>query len=452
MYKNRLKKWGHRRNINKRDVQAMAWEYLRRQRVGKDTIFKIHGKDYSVQMVKRSRNWQPYTRSIEEVGLGDMPSMPKDLTCLTPPPISLQAPEELEYSHRLFRSVRDYYLGAYKNGVWAVSDRGDCYSTLDPSNVLFNKFVDITNNVGYLAWVGDFNGARRMIKLATSLLESVVVRQSPRLINVLMDFYAASRSDLAKDENTWKSVLNLNSHGAQLVRRTLGTCHPSCSIFDYLSKDGLESDEVFTRLWECVVKSFVENLDPIGSQAVSQMSDYNKRVLVQSDGWAAVAAQMKLVDDCVQVHGTGHRITLYARTSLAECYWFLDRDQEAEEELLHAVVEFKLSDTDSYGRKYYCLAIIDLAFYEYANGKTNLAEQHFREAWQNCSALFGPTDSYTLCALANLKQYLDRNGKSDAADEMETLITGVVDEMEKLHLSLERDDPGEGVKVDASVC
>ena len=426
MFKDRRRKWGLQKNIDKEHARAMARKHQERKRAGKDTTFVVRGRNYSIQALEQY--WNRYKRSIEEVAAEKMPPTPRDLNCLTPPPRYVSAPDEMEYSYRLLRSVRDYCFGAFEAGVWTLDCKQYCVSTQRPKECSYPYPGNAPSNLAYFITADDFSEANSMLKTAVTVIQSSVTYQEPLLLSRLMSYLKWSYREDVSVQTTLS--VHMKSQCSQ-VARVLGDHHPLSLIFRHLSTARFDTEELYSRLWHCLAESFVVLLGPLNPTTVNIVSTYNLQELLHRDSKAALRSQRKVVEGCKQLYRPGHSLILFARHCLTCCLMYLQQHEEGEAEALQAVVDFDILRSYRPYIYHYFHAVRALSVFERHNGKTDLAELHLREAIDACVAFYGWADEWVFSALKELKWLLAQSQKLEAVKEVEAWIARAADEQDR---------------------
>ena len=417
MCKDRLRRWNCRKNISKQHVNYMVLKYSERQRLGKETAFQFQGKEQSLHQL--GAYWQRHIESVKNLPVGESPPTPKDLICLTPPPVPIVAPDELHYQHRFLRAIQDYCLGNFETGLWSI-ETGDSYYSLTT-----DRLVNDLHMVIELTRAGDSGQAQKMLRLASPMLKEAVFYHGSILITVL----ARTKQNIrqCRDREVHASFTNFLNLAIEEMKSSFEAENPLCLILEGLTDIIYMSVDLCRRLWECMVNIFIDKTS--FSCSTTLISQYNALVLVETDSLAAIIAQEQLVSRCKRIHDLGNASSFIAQSALALCFCVVGRYQEAEDQQLQAVAELKLS-RDPTLMADYIAALTNLSHYQHMNGKLDLAEATQREAIQVSWIFRGKTDSRTLTALRWLKDFLTDTSRFDALEEVNTQIAEVMQERE----------------------
>ena len=426
MIKDRFRKWGFKKKITKFHVEAMVRKQSKRQQSGKETVFQIHGRKVTLQ--KLNPYWRRFVMSLQYTETKDPPS-PKDLICLTPPPVCIAAPDEMAYHHRLMRSVQDYCIGNLEAHIWIVPESRVCQSILMPERDTFNQFNIDLACAREFARSGDLPKAQRSVELVSPSISKLSMGHYPGLVTCLL--WHMKQPCYRDNPELRATACRAIARAAKDIKASLGANNPLCSILDYFSDEEIRFDELYRRLWKCWVDSFTDNTGPECFTTTDLTSDYNQEVLMETDSWSAITNQEQLAQKCASTYGAGHRVTFNARVTLASCLHRVGRTPEAERKQLEAVADFDISQDATRLAGLYSNGLTVLATYQKLNGKPDDAEANLREACRNCWVICGKSHSWTLNALAKLKQFLGDAGKSDAVKEVEVQITEAMEEKEK---------------------
>ena len=425
MLKDRLTKWGLKKNITKQHIATMIRKRNDRQRIGKATVFYVYGKEVSLQ--KLGPYWRRYIRSVEGQGLPlqtqDLPTTPRDLTCLTPPPIPIAAPDEMNYHHQLLRSIQDYCFGNFDAGLWAISSDQVWKSSL-VSGKPYAKLNSVFICARQLARSGQYLHAQKKLDVAFTILKELVLCRDPYLLKILI--FNMKQTEWQIDHNLRKAISNFNRLAANEALAVLGAHSPLNLILEYFSNGGTKFDGLYQRLWKCLVESFINKTGYGCKSTVAMICDYNQEVLLESDGLTALAAQERLLDTCKSIYGTGSLTAFNTCTTLAYFSIRLQKTHEAETQMLQAITNIHLSQ-DPLILGHYASELVGLAQLQNLNGKPDMAEASFREACRNCWVLCGKTSAHTLFALTALKQFLTETQKIDSIEEVEAQIIEVLE-------------------------
>ena len=427
MLKDRLHKWKCRKNITKQHVNYMILKRSERERLGKETAFRFHGKEQSLQQL--GSYWQRYIESIKDVPLEDLPTKTKDLTCLTPPPVPIAAPDDLHYQHGLLRSVQDYCFGNFDAKTWFVQDGDISCSNLTIWDLVLNPFIDHMGSGMHFAEIGEKAQAQRSLSLAFPLLKQAALDQCPQLVVLLLRYM--ERLYQCRDEGSYVAFLKLISLAVNEVKRYLGMTNPLCIILEALSNKLTRLRDLCVTLWKCLMDSFVGRTGFSCITAIEIVSDYNIEVLFEQDSQAAIRAQETLVSRCKELYGVRAYSTFHAQDALAYCLSSVRWYQEAEDQLMQAVTELQLANKPSLVAAY-SNALTSLAYYQHVNGKVDLAETTLREAVRNSWIICGKTSCATLEAIMYLKGFLTATKRFDALEEVNAQITEMMEERERL--------------------
>lgn len=413
MYKDRFRLWGLRKNIKKDHVVAMLRKSNQRQQHGKRTLFKIHGKIYSLQTL--DTYWKRQIELFKKEFAEDSPPTPSDLSCMTPPPVPIDIPDDLSHQHRLLRNVRDYCLGKFDAGAWV--DDGH-YVSQPAARSTTCDYVDLVDNVRS-AWtfarIGDGDKVRKAAQRATVLIQTLISHEDPWFFVALLE----CANDVKLLGNTMferDKVSEYFTSVAQAIRRKYDENHPLHVMSYYLPDVNTIGNELFLRTYECLVDSLLENVSLESHTRVWTVSGLNLSRARQRDR-SALTAQRNMTQLCEQVHGNEHYMTFIARATLANCFHTLEYNQEAEQEQLRAVVEVQLPN-EAIRVAAYLRELRTLARYHAISGHVELAEKNYREAYIHSSAVFGEADYKTLRSLADLVLFLRDRGKINEADEL----------------------------------
>ena len=423
MLKDRLCSWNCRRNITKQHVNYMVLKRSERERLGKETAFRIRGKEQSLQQL--GSYWQRYIESIKGFPLEDLPSTPKDLTCFTPPPIPIAAPDDLHYQHRLLRSVQDYCFGNFDANIWVVESSNIYCATW----ISINPLIDHMDSMIEFAKIDDKARAQRSMSLASSFISKAALGHCPGLIRILL--WYMHRLHRYCDEDLYVAFIKLLSHAASEVKRYLGVKNPLCTILEALSNRLTRFRDIYVTFWKCLVDSLVSRAGLSCWTTIWTVSDYNANIWLETDSQAAIRAQETLVTTCKKIYGAGAAITFNAQYMLAYCLGNIRRYQEAEDQLLQATAELQLASNSNLVANYNNV-LTGLAYCQHKNGKVDPAEATLREAVQNSWIICGKTHYVTLRAIMELKSFLTETGRFDALEEVDAQITEIMDERDRL--------------------
>ena len=427
MLKDRLRQWNCKKNITKQHVNYMVLKHSERRRLGKETAFRFHGKEQSLQQL--GSYWQRHIESIKGVPQGDLPPSPKDLLCFTPPPVPVAAPDDLHYQHRLLRSVQDYCFGNFDAKTWFMQDDDISCSNLTIWGLVLNPLIDHIESAIEFAKIDEKARAQRSLSLAFPLMKQAALDQCPQLMVLLLR--SMEQLHRCGDEDLYVGFIKLLSLAVNEVKRYLGMKNPLCIILEALSNKLPRLHDLYVTFWKCLVDSFVGRTGFSCFTAIRIMSNYNRVVLVRQDSQAAIRAQETLVSRCKGLYGVRAFLTFRSRNTLADCLSSARRYQEAEDQLLQAVTDLELSH-DPVLVGIYSYALAELAYCQRMNRKFDLAEVTLREAVRNSWIICGKTDSATLRTVLELKWFLTATRRFDALEEVNTQLTEIMEERERL--------------------
>ena len=372
----------------------MARKQNERRRLGKETVFKIHRKEVSLKNL--GQYWQRYLDSITDMKVDMRPSTPKDLTCLTPTPSPIAAPDEMNYHHKLLRSVQDHCYRNVEARYWVVQEgTRKCVSSLGPAGQGRRMNMDISTAHDF-ANSGNIVQPQKTLELAVPVIKEMITDRGPLLVPCFLGYLKMA---YRKGIREWQTALaDYTFRVMDHIKSSLGTQDPLYLILQYFSDRKIKIDDLYKRICKCLTDSLLAKFGHGCSTAANFMFDYIQEFWLESDSVMAFTALEKLINTCENIYGSGSTTTINARNTLALCLHSKQRFGEAEIAQLQAVAECDLThDQKSVG--FYCRQLANLATYQDANGKPNAAEATLREAYQNCRIVCGASDSDTLRVL-----------------------------------------------------
>ena len=288
MCRDRFRQRGLKKNITKHQVQAMVRRQSERQRLGKDTIFMIHGREISLQRL--APHWRRYIRSIRG-SLPDLPPMPEGMTCLTPPPVPVAAPDELNYQHSLLRSLYDYCSGNFDSGVWIAGTDTWCCSTLMSTRTLAISLSGDWSHALRFAREGDYGQACKTVELTVPVLKEMIFYHDPGLVPLLM--WYTKQSFWQCNESLYHSATDLFGLAAREAKNFLGVANPLSHIMDYLADPRCNFDGFYRNLWQCLLDSFTHRFGAVFRTVATILSTYYNELLLENTKAAAVAKHVQ---------------------------------------------------------------------------------------------------------------------------------------------------------------
>ncbi|KAL8782670.1 MAG: hypothetical protein Q9195_009600 [Heterodermia aff. obscurata] len=117
MYKKRFKQWNARKYNEESEMKAIVRKRAERAKVGKDSAFKVRGRDVDIQEV--SRYWERKGIPVDEVVTRRaMSPTPEAVKCFTPLQSPLRTPEVLATTERILVTLQNYIRGSFDAGKW----------------------------------------------------------------------------------------------------------------------------------------------------------------------------------------------------------------------------------------------------------------------------------------------------------------------------------------------
>ena len=247
-----------------------------------------------------------------------LPSMPPDLSCLTPPPVPVDTPDDLRRHHRLLRSVGNYCIGRFDARVSVDDGNYVCELQECLTACYYPRFIDILRSVWSFAQmvIGDEN--HNLAQHTVALVKQLGVFEDAWFFFALIE----NINDLSLPDNTGfgSELSEYISSISLFMQHEYGQRHPLGVIASYLP-DAI-GNGLFSRAYECLVDSITEKTSPESYTRIWVMSGLSLNRAANSD-FKGIAEQRRMALRYERSHGNGHYETFIARITPANCLHIL---------------------------------------------------------------------------------------------------------------------------------
>ena len=401
MYMARIGKWGIGKNIKGQQMEAVIRKEVERARAGKKSVFLWHGSRVPSHRVVRYRRKMKLLSDVGALKLGA--PTPPGLICHTPLPSPLTTPRVLEIPERIARLCQEYVDGSFGSHTW-VSEGDEVYSTKGSSSADFR--FDGACVTAWNDWTaGDTKQAWRMLGVATTLIEAVLLGELPRTLFSL-GYWIYQWAFLLHEPAIAFTLLR---HFSNMSATVLSPGHALTNICAYLA--GMDMTHLRYALHICQqvqVDRFNQELGRFNPISI----DAQRIILVSGNASNAAQDLLSFSQEVENALGPYHFRTLQTRVYSANTYLAQDMFDEAAEVAQSALVA---ADEENGGLVANCLETLAIA--QYSTSKVDLALQSLRRGIQILVDDSGHEDRYLPGMLRRLWSWLEKLDRPQEAAE-----------------------------------
>ena len=420
MLQDRFRKWDRSKNVQSREMKAILYKLLNRERAHKRSEVRVRGMPVSITKVKRYQRMDSPTLH-DELNRIKSPT-PPTLEIHTPPASLLATPRSLRIPEELMKCIRDYTFGAFEEKIWVSS--GDLEHVKSGGEV-DNAIVEISEII-YLALElskSSSSDALQALTRVKRLLENAIRSQDVRLLQYLFrcipPYSRCGKTML---------ILPIFESCSSIAIEILGSNHPlaRCINLMYLILAETENSSLMTVIgsaWINAVNSIEFVLGPLHFTSLEYRLDYTSECVINRDLGHGLSILRQLLrrydEECCAVEDLrpfSIRLQLAFYLCSEECAQFQEAGRIATE-IIRRTQQPGFPWTwilDYQSEAYYILSISQVELGQYRAGRKSM-----REAIRINVAAFGVRDARALNLKIILEGWLRRWGRVGAADVLQ---------------------------------
>ena len=432
MFKTRLKQWNYTKNYTANEVAK--YFRLKRRREAAGEISELQAVD-DVEFRRVERYLKRKNARLDAMEQASTQFAVQRRLSSTAP--SLKMSKLFEDPEVIFISIRDFVAGSFDNGTWVLEDGFTIYS----SNISGGQYA-ILDLDACLYTVSNILKCNTMYQAGPVLLQGFsLIERCLREAHV-HTLHIVFRHVL-KLKHQWPEVANsLLRQFARLAAVILPRMHPLRQILNRLaSLDPVNLDSTILIAW----KSTLDQLEGISGPRNSTLLDLLEDFELSSVDYSSEQSQriynnlVEMLRLCEVQYSKFDAKTLGVLFLLMRNRYYSEADEEAESlaidiceraDLL-TLQSYAMSGTDSTpAAEYKASALEYMAYIQYSDARSELAEENFRQLIKIKISQNGWTHPNIMWSLVTMEKWLTEWGKPNRAAEIRTQIVEIVDSME----------------------
>lgn len=413
MYKTRITRWGLDKRNKKPDMEAIVRKHFDRQRIGKNSTFRV--RDKAIDYADVLRYWQRRGVSIDDVIARRAASTTPDaVQCFTPIPSPVRTPEVLAVPEMIFVTIRDYHLGCFDAGVWEAGDGSNHCRTTKPPFDSGSQMI----RLGELCFMAnDLFGRSRpqeagmALVAATANIRDIVLGEDPHTLNRLLNIIR-----LLHGRGTPEIASAILQQFSAMGETLLGRKHPLRLVCGWLAST---SDTVQTNYVNIIFQSvrtscevFESVLGPLHRTSVSARLFLLMNMTSNIDSSSRETLFTKLLHECEGTLGPHDTRTLEVRLDLAWTYHSRSNFIEANSMARSILAQGDSSDSI----RSYALEVLARSLYDL--GETQEAEIQLRTAIDSERSHWGQDDGLVQRWMLKLEGWLEARGDLESSAQV----------------------------------
>lgn len=425
MYKTQIKRWGLDKKNKEFEMRAIVRKRKQRADQGKRSIIRVRGQIRDFTEVVRY--WNRKGVSIDDLIARQTASpTPEAVEIFTPVSSPVLTPEVLATPERIFRCMRDYFIGSFESGTWVKTEPlYECYSIKDKEAAtgVYLEELDLQCYLACLLFERNlFHEAGQTMIAATAKFKKILLAEHPESLAYLFRIVI-----LVRGRGKGKLASIILRQLSALGKVLLGSEHPLSRIYEWTNSVHASGfDDVVFRCMEVMADQFEIFVGPMHQSTFSTRLTLMK---MAQKGNPLIQMLQNFLGECEKtLQPYDHRI-LWARTYLAVEYfnesYYVEAWTLSQKNI--DCSQHVQSLRGSYGQDLYTVA-----FCQYALGEVDSGIATLHRAIDSRTSRFGLQDYQAKSWLVDLEDmYLGQSNWSSAAQ--------VRDWREKLLESIDED-------------
>ena len=432
MYKDRIRKWGYKKNVKDAEKAAIVRKQIQRSYAGKGSEFEIrsiHNLPSKLSRYRRKVNLR-----TDQQALALRATTPPDLICRTPSPDRpLRMPRELESPELVMRAIQDYICGMLDSGIWQfteqdgvldLTERNGRRSTLG----LLSRFVDICRCARHDLRHKRYTHAFKWLNISMGMAQHVIRSQEPfafgAICSVLCEFW---NSKICRP-----IASTMMKHFAALSTVVLARAHPFKALFyNLVHAKGTTTGHNLALATRSAADIFTTKFGKFNQFSLSfhiQAADLIGNVSQRIDFYSRLERETR------DTLGSNSPLHWNICVDLVNDLVVAKECQKAAK-LAETMMDHPAAANDP---EYRCRALWLLARAQAKLCKTSLAGKNVREAIRVSAETRGWEDAETLRYVSRLPDWLDDWGRAEDAASVRAYRENVLVTMfDKLHVEEE---------------
>ena len=394
MYKDRIKKWGLRKNLHGSDARLLAQLKAQMDRIGRRSEFTMSGTKLDYKRVERHLQRKGLAHLLQNDTTHDdthsfTNGLPMAFEIMAPLP-SIQAPTHLQTIEYTFHALRSWIAGNIESGTWKPNSLGH----VADNKAICSAYRFFSEGARSLRSSNQPQKAFRWLNLGFHSLKDALVEQNSNIVVCLL------RLTRGRLRDSPEISIMLWAYLRELSIIKYGVLHPLSRISQHVVDGHLLADDPIqlSLIARFVAESMERYLGFCNITVINSYSQWSnmERLARKNDSGEALVRQLirRLDEEGDSTKGSACRMTL--QIDLA---WILyDRQNlDAVKCILHEVI-----DCPSIGKYDLLRAYMLMGQTELVLGNLEDAARCFRDRLRLNDAIWGELDSDSIRSLRDL--------------------------------------------------
>ncbi len=426
MYKTHIKQWGLDKKNKDFEMRAIVRKNKKRSDQGKGSIIRVRGQ---------LRDFAEVVRYLDRKGVSIDNIIARQTASPTPEAVELFTPVSspiltsrvLTIPERMFRCIRDYFLGSFESGTWVKTEPHSYCCNIKGKRGASNVMEQLGLQCHLACSLFSrslFQEAGKTLIAATANIKNILSAEHPESLIELFQLITRIRR-----ENRDEIALIILRQFSALGKVLLGSEHPLSRICEWTgSVYASDFHGVVTRCMENMVDQFESFVGPMHKSTL-----FSRLNLIETVGWnesRSIEVEEKLLAECEETLEQHDSRTLLVRGYLVQGFVAKSRYVEARtlSQKNIACSHQIQSVTDRLDEQ--TKGLFTIAYCQYALGEVDLGIATLRRVIDFRISIWGPEDSRTRYFLLQLEDWYGEQGNWSSAAQVRDWREKILDSMD----------------------